>query len=205
MACQGWHIQTFTDHHPRLTSDFDLTLTTSNVGMFDVADAVRRCFGSAERVAMLRALMQVLESAGVESFVVTRNSAHIVGKALRADGVELAGYFVRRGRIAAIPGAKVHPDPRLPNSQTSVIGNETTEYSTPKSAVILDILHGVRPSAPSELLFVDDEPANITDVGSVFSGVCTLIQPATIARTHGRGMTEGDCARAAQWARDERA
>ena len=62
--------------------DFDLTLATKNVGIFDLEDCVNRCFGGAKRVAMLHAMLQDLSDSGIQMVVLTFNSSHTVRKAL---------------------------------------------------------------------------------------------------------------------------
>ena len=62
--------------------DFDLTLAVKNVGIFDLEDCDNRSFGGAQRVAMLRAMLQNLSDSGVETVVLTFNSSHTVRKAL---------------------------------------------------------------------------------------------------------------------------
>lgn len=90
--------------------DFDLTLASMHVGIFDAGNR-DRVFGTPQRLAMLKGMLEQAEAAGVPCHIVTRNSEHNVRKALRASGLER--FF------------------------ESIVGNETAD-AAPKSAIIMD-------------------------------------------------------------------
>jgi len=123
---------------------------------------------------MLRGMLEQAEAASVPCHIVTRNSEHNVRKALKVSGLDR--FF------------------------ESVVGNETAE-SAPKSEIIMDnILRAHTTGAvATRLLFVDDDRANVQDVGSCFGRAATTIQPKTISARYGKGMDEGDCALVVRW------
>ena len=172
--------------------DFDRTLSVKHVGPFDVhavhAGAVQRqssagrhappslgkaaqadqlvarCFGGHARVAALGALLAELEAAGCELWVVTRNAAHTVGRALGGTG--LARHFA------------------------GIVGSELFGFKEGKSAAIqTHVLHPARRCGSGSggggqrgVLFVDDSAAEVAEVGAAL-GCATL----HAAQQHGGG------------------
>jgi hypothetical protein len=67
--------------------DFDETLTTKQVGPFDVPDAANRCLGGADRVGMLRQMLMALAALGVAATVLTFNTRFTASKVLGQPGV----------------------------------------------------------------------------------------------------------------------
>eukprot|EP00854_Cymbomonas_tetramitiformis_P001282 gene1282-1867_t len=130
--------------------DFDKTLTTEEVGIFEVSSAGDRVFGGLERVAMLASLLKHLASSGVLMFIVSRNSSHVVRKALQHVG--WTSYFVR---VFGFEDA-------------SSFEHGVAMFGVPlKSGLIrLEILeaYGVE---PARALFVDDDSKNIQDVEGI--------------------------------------
>eukprot|EP00411_Alexandrium_monilatum_P037594 CAMPEP_0175390266 /NCGR_PEP_ID=MMETSP0095-20121207/31317_1 /TAXON_ID=311494 /ORGANISM="Alexandrium monilatum, Strain CCMP3105" /LENGTH=293 /DNA_ID=CAMNT_0016688805 /DNA_START=11 /DNA_END=890 /DNA_ORIENTATION=- len=123
--------------------DFDQTLSIRHLGVFeDLGQAQDRTFGGAARVTLLKDMLRQVTSSGVAVAVVTRNSKHVVSRALQAVGLL---QFV-------VPGL--------------ILGFEDYGDEIPKSSVILDrVLPALRlPS--SAVLFADDDPANIKDVSA---------------------------------------
>ena len=98
--------------------DFDRTLTTKHVGVFDLNssscinghsndDVAEKVFGGSGRVSMLHHMLETLEAAGVELHVVSRNSAYVVKKALAAVGLTYIQSVIgddELARLALSPG-----------------------------------------------------------------------------------------------------
>eukprot|EP00658_Telonema_sp_P-2_P004997 TRINITY_DN11875_c0_g16_i1.p1 TRINITY_DN11875_c0_g16~~TRINITY_DN11875_c0_g16_i1.p1 ORF type:complete len:235 (-),score=44.45 TRINITY_DN11875_c0_g16_i1:201-905(-) len=146
--------------------DFDMTLSCKQVGMMDVSSAsvvAERCFGGNSRVQMIHGLWSELTGAGVLHYVVTRNSEYIVKKALAAVGLEVEG----------------------------VVGDEKFGMDVPKSGVMEQVV--LRPNGweSSEILFVDDDAANIRDVSQNLVG-CTCVWVNNTGRKL-RGIDPQDC------------
>ena len=92
--------------------DFDQTLASIQVGIFDV-NSSDRVFGGAARTQIIINMIAALRAAGAEVHIVTRNSVHVVRKALGPrPGINVLGLV------------------------GSILGREDYDWSTPKSAVI---------------------------------------------------------------------
>ena len=92
--------------------DFDQTLASIHVGIFDV-NSSDRVFGGAARTQIIINMIAALRAAGAEVHIVTRNSVHVVRKALGPrPGINVLGLV------------------------GSILGREDYDWSTPKSAVI---------------------------------------------------------------------
>lgn len=158
--------------------DFDQTLTVKHVGVFeDMSHAELRIFGGPKRLAMLCAVMEQLVEGGAAIAMVSRNSRHVVWKALESVGLlqfVAHGFEVTRGS-------------RL------VFGFEDYEDTTPKSEVILQRVLRPLGLTPAVLLFVDDDRANINDVRERCPGA-TLVQPPR------QGMDLDECELLLAWA-----
>jgi hypothetical protein len=131
--------------------DFDRTLSAKHVGPFDMsggssAEVARSCFGGPRRVAELASLLGQLSSrqeGQCTLWVVTRNSEHVVKKALRAVGL-LEPFF---------------------SGSDSIIGTESFEHPQRKSDA-LKALVLAPDQVLSNVLFVDDDPGEVEDVRS---------------------------------------
>jgi len=128
--------------------DFDQTLSTKQVGMFDLSTQVAdRCFGGATRVRLLEQLFRELRDLAIQIVVLTRNSEYTVQKALAAVGLE----------------------------GCQVIGNEEFDMDVPKSVSIRKGVLEPLNLEPREVLFVDDEMGNIQDVGEQVCCPCVHV------------------------------
>ena len=146
---------------------------------------VARCFGGRARVAALGVLLAELEAAGCELWVVTRNSAHTVGRALGGTG--LARHFA------------------------GIVGSELFGFKEGKSAAIqAHVLHPARRRCGSGsgggggggggqrgVLFVDDSAAEIAEVGAALG--CATLHAAQQRGGDDGGMGEADFAAVRAW------
>mmetsp|Transcript_95913 Transcript_95913/g.213409 ORF Transcript_95913/g.213409 Transcript_95913/m.213409 type:complete len:281 (+) Transcript_95913:69-911(+) len=121
--------------------DFDQTLTTRHVGVFeDLSQALERSFGGRARVEMLYAMLAQLRDRGCAVSVVTRNSRHVVSRALSEAGL-------------------------MPLVTSALIfGFEDYEDEVVKSTVILGRVLPALDLPEEAMIFVDDDPTNIKDV-----------------------------------------
>lgn len=134
--------------------DFDQTLTTRHVHPFeDVQTAVDRVFGGADRVAMLRTMLEQVRACGMAVAIITRGSRHIAKKFLGAVGLL---QYVTWGLV---------------------FGNEDYDDSAPKSSVLAKHVLPVLRVPPENVLFIDDDASNIDDVHHRIPG-CQFIMPA---------------------------
>lgn len=154
--------------------DFDQTLTTRHVGVFeDMASIEGRAFGGPERVAVLRDMLAGLRDRGAAVALVTRNSRHVVSKALGQVGLL---RFVNPG---------------------SIFGFEDYGDDVPKSTVVAERVLAPFRLKVSQALFVDDDPSNITDLEERCPGIAVLKCPRT-------GLSEEEIRQVATWAADLR-
>jgi len=165
--------------------DFDRTLSTKHVGVFDLNssstinghandEVSEKVFGGPARVSMLHHMCGTLESAGVNVHVVSRNSAYVVKKALASVGLT----YIQ-----------------------SVIGDDELQMNPhrlePKSAIIRKRLLGDPDGAVGEpggphLLFVDDDLSNVKDVRASIPG-------ATVIHVKEKGMGPRDVEAVYTW------
>mmetsp|Transcript_12625 Transcript_12625/g.28242 ORF Transcript_12625/g.28242 Transcript_12625/m.28242 type:complete len:152 (+) Transcript_12625:328-783(+) len=128
----------------------------------DLEQAVMRAFGGAERVASLQKCLVALAVAGAGLAIVSRNSKHIILRALRAAGLD--SHF--HGRL--------------------VFGWEDYAETMPKSALITERIMAPAKLSEAEVIFIDDSAGNIRDV----QRVCAVVHVANkggMGETH---MTE---------------
>ena len=161
--------------------DFDRTLTTKHVGVFDLNssscinghsndDVAEKVFGGSGRVSMLHHMLETLE-ARAPSSTCERNSAYVVKKALAAVGLT----YIQ-----------------------SVIGDdelqETPHRLDPKSEIIRKRLLGEAAGQADgpHLLFVDDDVANVKDVRAAIEG-------ATVIHVKEKGMGRQDVDAVYEW------
>lgn len=129
--------------------DFDQTLAAAHVGHHHLADPVRLVFGGPERLQMLVGMMQaILSVPGTAIGILTFNSSDLVRTALQSVGI--LHTLIRADRV---------------------IGNidylsEKLDLHSRKSAEINSrwLGGGCGAAPPRQLLFVDDDYANILDV-----------------------------------------
>jgi FMN phosphatase YigB (HAD superfamily) len=151
--------------------DFDRTLAIKHVGPFDMGDdVVDRIFGGAARVQIIAALLKDLTQGNCKCYVITRNSAYVVHKALTAIGIR--DYFVE------------------------IIGSETFDFKDRKSGVIHTHILQPEELAPRDLIFIDDDVREVKDVQEVVG--CTALRAAYDPPTGG-GMSEKDVQAVRSW------
>ncbi|KAK3257740.1 hypothetical protein CYMTET_33181 [Cymbomonas tetramitiformis] len=128
--------------------DFDKTLTTEEVGMFEInTDIGNKIFGGEERARMLTTLLTYLNDNGIYTFIASRNSRHVITKALELSGwnEHFTGIFGYENACSIEHGA----------SQTGL---------PLKSGLIREKVLEAYNISPSNALFIDDDPHNIKDV-----------------------------------------
>jgi len=154
--------------------DFDETLTTRHLGAFEDLQTVEsRTFGGPRRVAMLREMLESIIARDGAVALVTRNSRHVAKKALQKVGL-FEGFFNVKGK------------PEL------VFGFEDDDFSTPKSSIIRErVLPALRLNS-NQLLFADDDPANIKDVSEQFP-------EASMVKVPRKGLTIKDSQQIRAW------
>ena len=151
--------------------DFDRTLAIKHVGIFDLGSEIQeRLFGGASRCQLLDAMLRDLRKGGCTCFVITRNSSHVVDKALAAVGL--------RSHFAAI------------------IGNEVFDFDEKKSDMIRAHIMGKNNLSPSDIIFVDD---SATEVSDVRENVGCRVVHAAIEPATGGGMSQEDCSAVLDW------
>eukprot|EP00927_Polykrikos_kofoidii_P075410 TRINITY_DN71591_c0_g1_i1.p1 TRINITY_DN71591_c0_g1~~TRINITY_DN71591_c0_g1_i1.p1 ORF type:complete len:366 (+),score=54.59 TRINITY_DN71591_c0_g1_i1:64-1098(+) len=149
--------------------DFDQTLTTKHVSVFEDMDRiVDRGFGGTERLAMLGNMLTEITTRGIAITVVTRNSRHVVRKVLNHVGLL---RFV---------------------TDDFIFGFEDYEDEVPKSHVVRSRIVAALGSE-DDVLFVDDDPSNITDMRAHCPGAQVLLAPRT-------GLGQDECHEIIAWA-----
>jgi len=137
--------------------DFDQTLSIRHIGVFeDLSSAsavVDRVFGGKQRLDALRDVLEHAKAKQVLVTLVSRNSKHVVKKALASAG--LLPYF----------------------ADGLIFGFEDYEDSTPKSEIITKRILQACGLSVGDLLFVDDDGENIRDFQEHFHGA-SAIQPS---------------------------
>jgi phosphoglycolate phosphatase-like HAD superfamily hydrolase len=157
--------------HLAAAFDFDRTLAIKHVGPFDLGnDVVDRIFGGQERVDILASLLKELAQANCKCYVITRNSAHVVHKALTAIGIR--DYFLQ------------------------IIGNETFDFGERKSGIIDAYILEPSKLTPADVIFIDDDAREVKDVQQVVG--CTSVRAAYDPPTGG-GMSAKDCQAVRDW------
>lgn len=121
--------------------DFDQTLSSRHLGVFEDLDQVEeRTFGGAARVKILKDMLERVIASGAIVTLVTRNSKHVVSRALKKVG--LLQCFARE----------------------LIFGFEDYDDLTPKSKVILERILPILGLRGEAVMFVDDDSSNIVDV-----------------------------------------
>jgi len=155
---QSQHAAEGTSRHCRGTAifDFDQTLTVRHVGPFeDLTHVVKahRVFGGPERTEMLQRLFEQLQTSHVVIALVTRNSRHVVGKALHHAG--LLEYM----------------------SKELMFGFEDYGDEVPKSTVVLDRILPALGLEQNRAIFIDDDRGNMKDMQSCCPGAALIHCP----------------------------
>jgi len=166
--------------------DFDRTLAVRHVGMFDVnGDVAGRCFGGPSRTGKLSKLLRELRAEGCTLWVVTRNSAHIVNKALTAVAL--------RPLFAGIVGNETFGD-----EFDSASGLNKTAKSVAIRRHVLTAAQDTPLAIAHMVLFVDDDAAEVSEVSNALS--CATIH-AGATNAHGEGgMSGADMEAVRRWA-----
>lgn len=150
--------------------DFDQTLTTRHVGVFeDLSQARDRSFGGSQRVQMLCSMMSQLKGYGAAVVVVTRNSRHVVQQALERVGLL---QYITDGII---------------------LGFEDYDDEVPKSCAVRDSVLAMVGVSESNVLFIDDDPANISDMQEKCPRAALLQCPR-------QGLQRDECDKIVAWA-----
>lgn len=162
-AAEGW--ESFGFPKPPLTRvtytravvlDFDQVLSVVETGLAQLTQAERLVFGGAARVKELDALLgEIRSQPGVALAVVSRNSRHVVEKALEMQP------FSQHVSGESSTSLLRHFTPGL------VFGFEDYPDSMPKSSVITEKIMRPMSLGRPDVLFVDDMMSNVSDVQRV--------------------------------------
>jgi len=153
--------------------NFDQTLATRHVGpLEDLGQAVESIFGGVERVDLLSAMMECLHKERVAVTIVSRNSLHVITKALQRSG--LLQYV--------IPGF--------------ILGYERFQLDNDsKSSLVRDQILSPLELAEAELCFIDDDIGSVEDIRANCPKAARLLCP-------GKGLGRPECDLIMSWARN---